>query len=64
MMKLKLYEYSIEQSFDVLLKLLRSALGNKISKKNKDLRIAEAIGIIDAMDRMLLIDKEEDDESD
>jgi hypothetical protein len=59
-MNIKLYEYGLEQSLDAMAVILRGALGNKVSKKYKDLKISEALGIVDTLCRLTIVDEQED----
>ena len=58
-MNIELYEYGVEQSLDTATRILRSALGTKLSKRDKDVRIAEAIGIIDNLQRLIYVKTED-----
>jgi hypothetical protein len=58
-MSIELYEYGIEQSLDAAVKILRGALGTSLSKKDKDLRIREAVGIIDTLQWLLVVKTED-----
>ena len=58
-MNIELYKYGIEQSLDTATRILRSALGTKLSKKEKDLRIREVIGIIDTLQRLTVVEDED-----
>ena len=46
-LNIKLYEYGLDESLKDAVTLLRGAIGNKLSKKDKDVKISEAIGVID-----------------
>lgn len=58
-MNIELYEYGVEQSLDVLARILRGAMGTKLSKKEKDLRISEAVGIVDTLQRLTVVKTED-----
>ena len=58
-MNIELYEYGVEQSLDTATRILRSALGAKLSKKEKDLRISEAVGIVDTLQRLMVVKTED-----
>lgn len=61
-MNIELYEYGVEQSLDALARLLRSAIGSKLSKKDKDLRISEAVGIVDTLQLLTVVNTGVEDE--
>lgn len=61
-MNIELYEYGVEQSLDTATRILRSALGTKLSKKEKDLRIREVVGIIDTLQRLIIVNTGAEDE--
>lgn len=48
-MKIELYEYGPELQLKHAGDILKEALGSKMSKCDKDIRIAEAMGIIDTI---------------
>lgn len=61
-MKIELYEYGYDDSFDVLSKILREALEKKTSKRDKDVRIAQAIGIIETIRNLTITSTDTGDE--
>ena len=54
-MKIELYEHGLDNRLGAAVTILRGALGKKLSKKDKDVRIAEAIGIIDTVNFMVIV---------
>lgn len=56
-MNIELYEYGLGNSLIDAVKILRGAIGAKLSKKDKDIRISEAIGIIDTVRIMVNVTK-------
>lgn len=54
-MIIDLYEYGLDTQLTEAVKLLRGGIGNTLSKHEKDLRISEAIGIIDTVRLMVII---------
>lgn len=63
-MNIKLYEYGWDNSLSDAIKILRGAMGLKLSKKDKDIKIAEAIGIIDTVCSMVYISESEEQATD
>ena len=61
-MKIDLYEFGLDESLKMALTCLRSAVGNGSSKKDKDLAIKEAIGIIDTVRMMVVVTDQESQE--
>ena len=58
-MNIELYEYGLDTQLTEAVKLLRGAIGNTLSKHEKDLRISEAIGIIDTVRLMVIVSEPE-----
>lgn len=54
-MKIELYEYGLDNQLGAAATILRGAMGKKLSKKDKDIRIAEAIGIIQTVNFMSVV---------
>ena len=63
-MDIRLYEYGIDNSLIDAVKILRGAMGTKLSKKDKDVKIAEAIGIIDTVRIMSVVSEPEEKATD
>ena len=63
-MDIKLYEYGLDNSLIDAVKILRGAMGTKRSKKDKDIKIAEAIGIIDTARVMIIVSEPEEQATD
>ena len=61
-MIVELYEYGLDNRLNDAVTLLRGAIGKGISIRDKDTRIGEAIGIIDTVRNMIIIN--EDDTTD
>ena len=61
-MNIELYKYGIEQSLNTAVRLLRGVIGTNLSKKDKDLQIKEAIGIIDTLQRLIIVNTGAEDE--
>lgn len=57
-MNIKLYEYGLDNSLTDAVTILRGAMGTKLSKKDKDIKIAEAIGIIDTVRLMVVVSED------
>jgi hypothetical protein len=54
-MKIELYEYGLDARLNDAVRILRSALGTKLSKKDKDILISEAIGIVETAQFMVMV---------
>ena len=63
-MKIDLYEYGLDNSLIDAVKILRGAIGTKLSRKDKDIKIAEAIGIIDTVRMMTVVSEPEEQATD
>lgn len=63
-MKIELYEYGLEMRLKEAVDILRGAIGTKLSKKDKDVKIAEAIGIIDTVHFMIIVSEPEEKATD
>ena len=64
-MKIELNEYGLNISLDEAVKLLRCTLCDKLPKKNRQAKVAEALGIIETVNRMAWVsDPEEYTEGD
>jgi hypothetical protein len=61
-MNVELYTYGLENKLDEAIRLLRGAIGTKVSKHEKDLRISEAVGIIGTVNHMVDISNPEEEE--
>lgn len=59
-MKIGLYEYGIDLQLAEVAKILRSAIGKKLSKEDKDAKISEAIGIVETIDMLITISCDEE----
>lgn len=59
-MKIELYEYGVDLQLKEAAKVLRGAIGKKISKADKDTKIGEAIGIIETIDMLIYINNDEE----
>lgn len=60
-MNINLYEYGLDTGLQDIEKMLRGALGNNVSKKNKDVRISEAIGMTHALYLMIKVENDQCD---
>lgn len=58
-MNIELYEYGLDVQLTEAVKILRGAVGTKLSKNDKDIRISEAIGIIDTVRLMINVSDSE-----
>lgn len=58
-MNIDLYEYGLDTCLTEAVKILRDAVGGKLSKNDKDIRISEAIGIIDTVRLMVIVSEPE-----
>lgn len=58
-MNIELYEYGLDVQLTEAVKILRGAIGTKLSKNDKDIRISEAIGIIDTLRLMINVSNPE-----
>ena len=63
-MDIKLYEYGLDHSLKDAVDILRGAMGSKLSKKDKDIKIAEAIGIVDTVRIMTIVQEPEEQATD
>lgn len=63
-MNIKLYEYGLDNSLTDAVTILRGAMGTKLSKRDKDIKIAEAIGIIDTARIMTIVSEPEEQATD
>jgi hypothetical protein len=63
-MNIKLNEYGLDNSLIEAVNILRGAIGTKLSKKDKDIKIAEAIGIIDTARIMVIVSEPEEEQED
>ncbi len=63
-MNIELYEYGLDTQLIDAVKILRGAIGTKLSKKDKDIRISEAIGIIDTVRIMVNVTESESEATD
>lgn len=63
-MDIKLYEYGLDNSLIDAVNILRGAMGTKLSKRDKDIKIAEAIGIIDTARIMVVVSEPEEQATD
>lgn len=59
-MNIELYQYGLNMRLDSAVRILRSALGKKLSKRDKDVRISEAIGIIETASVMVDVTEPEE----
>lgn len=58
-MNIDLYDYGLDTCLTEAVKILRGAVGGKLSKYDKDIRISEAIGIIDTVRLMVVVSEPE-----
>ena len=58
-MNIELYEYGLDVQLTEAVKILRGAIGTILSKKDKDIQISEAIGIIDTVRLMINVSNPE-----
>lgn len=58
-MNIELYGYGLDVCLTEAVKILRGAIGGKLSKSDKDIRIGEAIGIIDTVRLMVVVSEPE-----
>lgn len=63
-MNISLYEYGLDMQLKEAVEILRGGMGKKLSKKDKDIRIAEAIGIIETVCRMVIVSDPEQQATD
>lgn len=63
-MNIELYEFGLDTSLINAVEILRGAMGTKISEKDKDIKIAEAIGIIDTVRLMVIVSEPEEKATD
>lgn len=63
-MDIKLYEYGLDNSLIEAVNILRAAMGTKLSKRDKDIKIAEAISIIDTAHIMVVVSEPEEQATD
>lgn len=63
-MNIILNEYGLDNSLIDAVNILRDAMGTKLSKKDKDIKIAEAIGIIDTARIMTVVSEPEEQATD
>ena len=59
MLKIELSEYGLDDTLNDIRGRLRGALGKKVSKKNKDTAIREAIASLEAIRNMIYIEEVE-----
>lgn len=63
-MNIELYEYGLDTKLSEAVNILRGTIGNTLSKKDKDRRISEAIGIIDTVRIMVNVFEPEEQATD
>ena len=63
-MDIELNGYGLDNSLIDAVEILRGAMGTKLSKKDKDIKIAEAIGIIDTARIMIIVSEPEEQATD
>jgi hypothetical protein len=63
-MDITLHGYGLDNSLIDAVTILRAAMGTKLSKKDKDIKIAEAIGIIDTARIMIIVSEPEEQATD
>ena len=66
-MNIKLNEFGTDNQLHEAAQVLRGALNNRLSRKDKDIRISKALGIVETIRQLIYIHEpyeEEEDEND
>lgn len=63
-MNISLYEYGLDMQLKEAVEILRGGMGKNLSKKDKDIRIAETIGIIETVRQMVIVSDPEQQATD
>lgn len=58
-MTIDLYEFGLDMQLEEAVKILRMAGHDNLSKKDKNIKIAEAIGIIETVQMMIKVSEPE-----